>query len=223
MATPNNLTPTNCSWWPISALESDAAKPVEAPDAPEASSPAHWPKESLVLYHWTQSFSSQKVEGAQGADGKLGGDRHEGQVAPASAEGSVLSTAEPSPSSRSISLGLVPSWGHLNRETKAGDRPALPASGLISGTETRKPHIGPAFPPTAVPDTVSSQDTAPRPSVLAGVFFSLGLESLSQPSPFSLAPRRKELIHPLRAAHQICALLLKAQTGSGPLDPFPTC
>uniref|UniRef100_A0A452SYZ9 Ganglioside induced differentiation associated protein 1 like 1 n=1 Tax=Ursus maritimus TaxID=29073 RepID=A0A452SYZ9_URSMA len=42
MATPNNLTPTNCSWWPISA-------------------PAHWPKESLVLYHWTQSFSSQKV------------------------------------------------------------------------------------------------------------------------------------------------------------------
>uniref|UniRef100_A0A2K6GUP2 Ganglioside induced differentiation associated protein 1 like 1 n=1 Tax=Propithecus coquereli TaxID=379532 RepID=A0A2K6GUP2_PROCO len=61
MATPNNLTPTNCSWWPISALESDVAKPAEAPDAPEAASPAHWPKESLVLYHWTQSFSSQKV------------------------------------------------------------------------------------------------------------------------------------------------------------------
>ncbi|XP_061293645.1 ganglioside-induced differentiation-associated protein 1-like 1 isoform X2 [Bos javanicus] len=61
MATPNNLTPTNCSWWPISALESDAAKPAEAPDAPEAASHAHWPKESLVLYHWTQSFSSQKV------------------------------------------------------------------------------------------------------------------------------------------------------------------
>lgn len=82
MATPNNLTPTNCSWWPISALESDAAKPVEAPDAPEASSPAHWPKESLVLYHWTQSFSSQKVERARGADRRLGGDRREGQVAP---------------------------------------------------------------------------------------------------------------------------------------------
>lgn len=62
MATPNNLTPTNCSWWPISALESDAAKLVEAPDAPAAASHAHWPKESLVLYHWTQSFSSQKVE-----------------------------------------------------------------------------------------------------------------------------------------------------------------
>ncbi|XP_008272688.2 ganglioside-induced differentiation-associated protein 1-like 1 isoform X1 [Oryctolagus cuniculus] len=60
MATPNNLTPTNCSWWPISALESDVAKPAEAPDAPEAASPAHRPKESLVLYHWTQSFSSQK-------------------------------------------------------------------------------------------------------------------------------------------------------------------
>ncbi|XDA82681.1 hypothetical protein R6Z07F_012594 [Ovis aries] len=61
MATPNNLTPTNCSWWPISALESDAARPAEAPDAPEAASHAHWPKESLVLYHWAQSFSSQKV------------------------------------------------------------------------------------------------------------------------------------------------------------------
>ncbi|XP_006881606.1 PREDICTED: ganglioside-induced differentiation-associated protein 1-like 1 isoform X2 [Elephantulus edwardii] len=60
MATPNNLTPTNCSWWPISALESDGAKSAEAADAPEAASPAHWPKESLVLYHWTQSFSSQK-------------------------------------------------------------------------------------------------------------------------------------------------------------------
>nr|XP_017533268.2 ganglioside-induced differentiation-associated protein 1-like 1 [Manis javanica] len=61
MATPNSLTPTSCSWWPISALESDVAKPVEGPDASEAASPAHWPKESLVLYHWTQSFSSQKV------------------------------------------------------------------------------------------------------------------------------------------------------------------
>ncbi|XP_053527084.1 ganglioside-induced differentiation-associated protein 1-like 1 isoform X1 [Artibeus jamaicensis] len=55
------LKESNHSWWPISALESDAAKPAEAHDAPEAASPAHWPKESLVLYHWTQSFSSQKV------------------------------------------------------------------------------------------------------------------------------------------------------------------
>lgn len=76
MATPNNLTPTNCSWWPISALESDAAKPAEAPAAPQAASPAHWPKESLVLYHWTQSFSSQKVLGARRVDwgGGPGGD-----------------------------------------------------------------------------------------------------------------------------------------------------
>uniref|UniRef100_A0A2K6M8F8 Ganglioside induced differentiation associated protein 1 like 1 n=1 Tax=Rhinopithecus bieti TaxID=61621 RepID=A0A2K6M8F8_RHIBE len=58
---PQQSDPTNCSWWPISALESDAAKPAEAPDAHEAASPAHWPRESLVLYHWTQSFSSQKV------------------------------------------------------------------------------------------------------------------------------------------------------------------
>uniref|UniRef100_A0A8C8ZN93 Ganglioside induced differentiation associated protein 1 like 1 n=1 Tax=Prolemur simus TaxID=1328070 RepID=A0A8C8ZN93_PROSS len=40
--------------------DSDPSLPC-APDAPEAASPAHWPKESLVLYHWTQSFSSQKV------------------------------------------------------------------------------------------------------------------------------------------------------------------
>lgn len=39
--------------------------------------------------------------------------------------------AEPSPKARSIFLGLAPSWVHLNRETKAGDRPALPASGLM--------------------------------------------------------------------------------------------
>lgn len=131
MATPNNLTPTNCSWWPISALESDAAKPVEAPDAPEAASPAHWPKESLVLYHWTQSFSSQKVERARGADRRLGGDRGEEQVARGFRRELSCLAAEPSPNSRSISLGLVPSWGHLNRETKARDRQALPASGLM--------------------------------------------------------------------------------------------
>ncbi|XP_044517022.1 ganglioside-induced differentiation-associated protein 1-like 1 isoform X1 [Gracilinanus agilis] len=61
MATPNNLTPTKCSWWPISALESDAGKAPEASEGQEAADPSQWAKESLVLYHWTQSFSSQKV------------------------------------------------------------------------------------------------------------------------------------------------------------------
>ncbi|KAH0514556.1 Ganglioside-induced differentiation-associated protein 1-like 1 [Microtus ochrogaster] len=142
MATPNNLTPTNCSWWPISALESDAARPVEAPDAPEASSPAHWPKESLVLYHWTQSFSSQKVEGAQGADWRLGGDRREGQVA----RGTVLPGRRAQPQFRSISLGLVPSWGHLNRDKGRGQ--TSPAGRRPDGAEPRQPHFGPAFSPT---------------------------------------------------------------------------
>ncbi|KAM4623247.1 ganglioside-induced differentiation-associated protein 1-like 1 isoform 1-T1 [Discoglossus pictus] len=61
MATPNNLTPTNCSWWPISALENDAGKSKEAEDNPEISIPNLKSKDKLVLYHWTQSFSSQKI------------------------------------------------------------------------------------------------------------------------------------------------------------------
>lgn len=48
--------------------------------------------------------------------------------------------AEPSPNARNISLGLVPFWGHLNRETKAGGRPALPASGLMG--LSRSPTLG---------------------------------------------------------------------------------
>ncbi|XP_066481634.1 ganglioside-induced differentiation-associated protein 1-like 1 isoform X4 [Tiliqua scincoides] len=61
MATPNNVTPTNCSWWPISALENDAGKSMEAEDNPDSTHPAFRSKDRLVLYHWTQSFSSQKV------------------------------------------------------------------------------------------------------------------------------------------------------------------
>lgn len=88
MATPNNLTPTNCSWWPISALESDAAKPAETPDAPEAASPAHWPKESLVLYHWTQSFSSQKVQPEKAGEADAPGARSFGGRDPGGLKGS---------------------------------------------------------------------------------------------------------------------------------------
>uniref|UniRef100_A0A8D2IU80 Ganglioside induced differentiation associated protein 1 like 1 n=1 Tax=Varanus komodoensis TaxID=61221 RepID=A0A8D2IU80_VARKO len=61
MATPNNVTPTNCSWWPISAMENDAGKSSEAEENQDPAHPAFRSKDRLVLYHWTQSFSSQKV------------------------------------------------------------------------------------------------------------------------------------------------------------------
>ncbi|XP_010162570.1 ganglioside-induced differentiation-associated protein 1-like 1 isoform X3 [Antrostomus carolinensis] len=61
MATPNNVTPTNCSWWPISALENDPGKSTEGEENQDLTDPALKSQDRLVLYHWTQSFSSQKV------------------------------------------------------------------------------------------------------------------------------------------------------------------
>ncbi|NXN95486.1 GD1L1 protein, partial [Rhinopomastus cyanomelas] len=61
MATPNNVTATNCSWWPISALESDAGKSSEGEENQDPTDPTLKSQDRLVLYHWTQSFSSQKV------------------------------------------------------------------------------------------------------------------------------------------------------------------
>ncbi|KFW77788.1 Ganglioside-induced differentiation-associated protein 1-like 1 [Manacus vitellinus] len=61
MATPNNVTPTNCSWWPISALENNAGKSTEGEENQDPTDPALKSQDRLVLYHWTQSFSSQKV------------------------------------------------------------------------------------------------------------------------------------------------------------------
>ncbi|XP_013926451.1 PREDICTED: ganglioside-induced differentiation-associated protein 1-like 1 [Thamnophis sirtalis] len=61
MATPNNITATNCSWWPISPLENDAGKSTEVEENRDPTHPAFRSKDRLVLYHWTQSFSSQKV------------------------------------------------------------------------------------------------------------------------------------------------------------------
>ncbi|KAM6298510.1 ganglioside-induced differentiation-associated protein 1-like 1 isoform 2-T2 [Aegotheles albertisi] len=61
MATPNNVTPTNCSWWPISALENDTGKATEGEENQDPIDPALKSQDRLVLYHWTQSFSSQKV------------------------------------------------------------------------------------------------------------------------------------------------------------------
>lgn len=62
MATPNNVTPTNCSWWPISALENNAGKSTEGEENHDPTDPALKSQDRLVLYHWTQSFSSQKVK-----------------------------------------------------------------------------------------------------------------------------------------------------------------
>ncbi|KAM6981730.1 ganglioside-induced differentiation-associated protein 1-like 1 [Tautogolabrus adspersus] len=62
MASSNNVTPTNCSWWPISAMDEDG----KITDGEECEEPTTEPtkpfnKDRLVLYHWTQSFTSQKV------------------------------------------------------------------------------------------------------------------------------------------------------------------
>ncbi|XP_030066929.1 ganglioside-induced differentiation-associated protein 1-like 1 isoform X1 [Microcaecilia unicolor] len=61
MATPGNLTPSKCSWWPISAVENDAGKSTEDEENHEPTDTSLGAKDRLVLYHWTQSFSSQKV------------------------------------------------------------------------------------------------------------------------------------------------------------------
>ncbi|XP_010012220.1 PREDICTED: ganglioside-induced differentiation-associated protein 1-like 1 isoform X4 [Nestor notabilis] len=61
MATPHNVNTTNCSWWPISALENDAGKSTEGEENQDPTDPALKSQDRLVLYHWTQSFSSQKV------------------------------------------------------------------------------------------------------------------------------------------------------------------
>ncbi|KAJ8260093.1 hypothetical protein GJAV_G00176970 [Gymnothorax javanicus] len=61
MATWNNVNPISYSWWPISAMDEDS-KLEEENESPEAvidSKP--FSKDRLVLYHWTQSFTSQKV------------------------------------------------------------------------------------------------------------------------------------------------------------------
>uniref|UniRef100_A0A8C4ZEZ1 Ganglioside induced differentiation associated protein 1 like 1 n=1 Tax=Gadus morhua TaxID=8049 RepID=A0A8C4ZEZ1_GADMO len=62
MASSNNVTPTNCSWWPISAMEDEDGQIPDGEDSEEHNAePRPFSKDRLVLYHWTQSFSSQKV------------------------------------------------------------------------------------------------------------------------------------------------------------------
>ncbi|KAG7278484.1 hypothetical protein CRUP_038779 [Coryphaenoides rupestris] len=65
MASSNNVTPTNCSWWPISAMDDDEDCKIpdgeESEAAEQTADPRPFSKDRLVLYHWTQSFSSQKV------------------------------------------------------------------------------------------------------------------------------------------------------------------
>uniref|UniRef100_A0A3Q0R9U3 Ganglioside induced differentiation associated protein 1 like 1 n=1 Tax=Amphilophus citrinellus TaxID=61819 RepID=A0A3Q0R9U3_AMPCI len=62
MASSNHVTPTNCSWWPISAMDEDG-KIADGEECEEpAAEPKPFNKDRLVLYHWTQSFTSQKVK-----------------------------------------------------------------------------------------------------------------------------------------------------------------
>ncbi|XP_060930689.1 ganglioside-induced differentiation-associated protein 1-like 1 isoform X3 [Limanda limanda] len=61
MASSNHVTPTNCSWWPISAMDEDG-KITDGEESEEPTAePPPFSKDRLVLYHWTQSFASQKV------------------------------------------------------------------------------------------------------------------------------------------------------------------
>uniref|UniRef100_A0A3Q1GQ39 Ganglioside induced differentiation associated protein 1-like 1 n=1 Tax=Acanthochromis polyacanthus TaxID=80966 RepID=A0A3Q1GQ39_9TELE len=61
MASSNHVTPTNCSWWPISAMDEDG-KITDGEECEEPTAePKPFNKDRLVLYHWTQSFASQKV------------------------------------------------------------------------------------------------------------------------------------------------------------------
>ncbi|KAF2981261.1 hypothetical protein EK904_004068, partial [Melospiza melodia maxima] len=48
MATPNNVTPTNCSWWPISALENSAGKSTEGEENHDPTDPALKSQDTLV-------------------------------------------------------------------------------------------------------------------------------------------------------------------------------
>lgn len=62
MASSNHVTPTNCSWWPISAMDEDG-KITDGEECEEPTAePKPFNKDRLVLYHWTQSFASQKVK-----------------------------------------------------------------------------------------------------------------------------------------------------------------
>ncbi|KAI4823240.1 hypothetical protein KUCAC02_011844 [Chaenocephalus aceratus] len=61
MASSNHVTPTNCSWWPISAMDEDD-KTTDGEESEEPTAELKpFNKDRLVLYHWTQSFTSQKV------------------------------------------------------------------------------------------------------------------------------------------------------------------
>lgn len=73
MASSNHVTPTNCSWWPISAMDEDG-KITDGEECEEpAAEPKPFNKDRLVLYHWTQSFTSQKVKKKKRAELENGG------------------------------------------------------------------------------------------------------------------------------------------------------
>lgn len=206
MATPNNLTPTNCSWWPISALESDAARPAEAPDAPEAASPAHWPKESLVLYHWTQSFSSQKVEqrGAPGRGPAVWG--WGGGCAPGrNSTGPGIVRLAPSPPGKTRCVGGLE---ETQRRGEGKRRCRGKGGGAAAGRrrapfccrpDTRPPGHGSV--PSLLADTPSR-----APFLFSGGRRKEGINTRPQASP-------------TRPADLLC-FVLQAQSGYGPRNPL---
>ncbi|XP_064160820.1 ganglioside-induced differentiation-associated protein 1-like 1 [Anguilla rostrata] len=61
MASSNNVNPINYSWWPISAMDEGSKLAEENGSLEAVVEPRPFSKDRLVLYHWTQSFTSQKV------------------------------------------------------------------------------------------------------------------------------------------------------------------
>lgn len=124
MATPNNVTPTNCSWWPISALENDAGKSKEGEENQDPTDPALRSQDRLVLYHWTQSFSSQKVtarpasreESPRRAGHTLGsGGRLRSQLFPRVGEGSGTHPVGPFVPAFLCFISISPGRGGLSQ------------------------------------------------------------------------------------------------------------
>ncbi|CAB1455574.1 unnamed protein product [Pleuronectes platessa] len=80
MASSNHVTPTNCSWWPISAMDEDG-KITDGEESEEPTAePKPFSKDRLVLYHWTQSFASQKLQTRELQQHRASVPRHETRI-----------------------------------------------------------------------------------------------------------------------------------------------
>lgn len=139
MATPNNVTPTNCSWWPISALENDAGKSTEGEENQDPTDPALKSQDRLVLYHWTQSFSSQKVKKNNLSAGFPGRNHLQSPGHPLHGEGEGLVPRAGEGSSLWPGSSFVPAVLHFNsiclgRERgRGGSAKACFCFGIVAG------------------------------------------------------------------------------------------